>query len=150
MKALPPLSVSLFVMMACSPTAQGGDSAPQAAHFNARAVHQNDPKEVKMSIWKASGCEIPESTDAYAGQSQADVERTNGPARLVEEFRLADGVNEFRIELLNLYPLPANGDLLIRELEWMDGDCRLTVWFIQDGDEWIARHGLIWPVNAEF
>lgn len=150
MKALTLLPASLLFMTACLSNAQGGDSAVQATGSNAHAAHQSDPKEVNMSIWKASGCEAPESTDAYTGQSQADVERANGAAGLAEDFRLGDGVNEFRIELLNLYPLPANNDLLVRELGWADGDCRLTVWFTRAGDAWIARQAVIWPANAEF
>jgi hypothetical protein len=101
--------------------------------------------------WASRGCEGAAKTQAFVGLTEQAVIANLGDAAQAETFPLDwDHVTEFRIELLNLYPLPENAGLQIQELQWRSGDCNLAIWFAQEGTDWKAKDAVIWPDNVEF
>lgn len=86
------------------------------------------------------------------GKSQSQVLAKKGKPVKTEEFKLEEGMNEFRIELQNTYPLTEekNKKIKIRELTWSKGDERLTVWFHNINGTWRAINKYEWHKDMEF
>lgn len=100
--------------------------------------------------WAKGGCEKPEPVSVFNGQDTAAVAGALGKPMVHERFKLGEGMNEFRIELQNDFPLPANADLSVQEQTWAKDGCRLTLWSV-------AREGALrviratrWPEGLEF
>ena len=100
--------------------------------------------------WAAEGCSSPRTDTRWNGQPLSAVIGELGQPARDERFALGEGINEFRIELQNLFPLPANADLAVLESHWEAGNCRLTLWSVGDGDTQTVRLGSMWPADAEF
>jgi len=69
-----------------------------------------------------------------------------------DTFLIQEIVGEFRIELLNTYPLtnPKNRKVKIKELHWKDGDYNITLWFHQIDGNWVVLDGRRWHKNVDF
>lgn len=102
-----------------------------------------------MAVTASAGKEKP--LNAAIGQTEAQVIKLWGKPDAQTEFRMVEaGGQEFRIELQNTYPLPANADVRIRELTWNTGPVRETVWFHRIKGEWRGLHAKRWHKDMEF
>ncbi len=100
--------------------------------------------------WWSGGCERPETMAGFAGQDATAAGTKLGKPIGDERFALGEGMNEFRIELSNDLPLPANAAIQVHERTWAAGDCRLTLWSTErDGTARVVR-AMRWPAGAEF
>ena len=94
-------------------------------------------------------CEINEN--AYIGHHAIILERLFGKADDKQTYQIKDVEDEFRIELLNIYPPtnPENLEVRIWERTWNEGSCRTTVWFHKIGkyEEAILARG--WHKDEE-
>lgn len=100
--------------------------------------------------WTAGGCERPEPVPAYVGQAADAAAASLGAPSDEQRFKLGEGMNEFRIELRNALPLPANADLPVLERTWSKGECRLTLWSVERGGKWQVVRATRWPGGAQF
>lgn len=100
--------------------------------------------------WARHGCEQPEPVSTFSGQSVAAVTAELGEPARSERFLLGEGMNEFRVELRNDLPLPANARLPVMEYSWAEGDCRLTAWAVERHGVWTVIRATRWPAGAEF
>lgn len=102
--------------------------------------------------WRPAACSAPRPARAYVGHAQAALEAGLGPPSSHADFSLGDGVNEFRTELLNLYPpgKPETARQRIRELTWKHGGCALTTWLAERNGVWTSVLATEWPAGAEF
>lgn len=100
--------------------------------------------------WASDGCERPEALADFAGQNAETAAAALGQPISDETFQLGKGMNEFRIELQNVLPLPANAALQVRERSWAEGDCRLTLWSTERGGKAQVVRAVRWPAGAEF
>lgn len=100
--------------------------------------------------WTEMGCERPEAVSAFVGHPIKTASAELGDPISRERFGLADGMNEFRIELRNVLPLPANSATQVEERTWAKGDCRLTLWSVERDGDWRVIHAMRWPAGAEF
>ena len=97
-------------------------------------------------------------TDSMAaeivGKPYSDVQQQLGDPTSEETFELGLAVQEFRIELTNLFDesVRAENPPTIREATWaISSDQNLTVWFSQSDDEsWSAVHTLSWHPGDQF
>lgn len=94
-------------------------------------------------------CSIPR--DRFVVLSEANIIKELGRPHYKENFKIKDGMNEFRIELLNIYTQDrrANDEVRIWEHTWRRGYCRITIWFHwANGQRFsILNHG--WHKNEE-
>lgn len=90
--------------------------------------------------------------DKFHGLKYEEVTNKLGQPDTSETFRMEDDLSEFRIELLNTYPLDKveNRKVVIREETWNDGDYRSTLWFSQAGNDWKVISGLRWHKDTDF
>lgn len=107
-------------------------------------------KTMAKADWAAKPCGQVEPAPTYVGRHDDAVNTMLGPPSYDEQFSLGPGMNEFRIELLNQFPLPANAHLQVRERTWAGEDCRLTLWAVQRADAWTVVHAIRWPAGSSF
>lgn len=100
--------------------------------------------------WADAGCTGPEALSAFTGQDVEEASASLGKPLAEERFLLGEGMNEFRVELRNDLPLPANAQLPVLERSWAQGDCRLTLWAVERDGGWRVIRALRWPAGAEF
>ncbi|MCK5218406.1 hypothetical protein KAR10_02715 [bacterium] len=69
-----------------------------------------------------------------------------------ETFLMKEVVGEFRVELLNTYPVSKkeNQNVKIKEVNWQDGKYNITLWFHQVNSKWIVLNSLRWPTGTDF
>ncbi len=96
-------------------------------------------------------CVEPSRDPALNGLSLAVVKRDLGNSGDEEIFALSENtITEFRIEILNQYPLPQEQGRLIREIRWTESYCNTAVWFVQDRKTWTSFDNLTWNDDTEF
>ncbi len=84
---------------------------------------------------------------------QQQIIKNLGQPDLKETFKMKDmGPSEFRVELLNTYPLknPKNLNVEIQEWTWKKGEKQRTVWFHQVKGTWKALHWHDSDVDTEY
>jgi hypothetical protein len=98
------------------------------------------------------GSGAPTKLPQYHGLSHAQVIERLGKPKRDDQFAMSQAVGEFRVELLNTYPLsdPANADVQIQELTWEDGSYNITLWLHQVGDEWVVLNSCRWHKDVRF
>lgn len=74
--------------------------------------------------------------------------------RPIEEelFLMEDGITEFRVELLNIYPPenPDNNNVEIKELSWNQGEFIITLWFHKKNHDWVVVDSRKWYEDVDF
>lgn len=100
--------------------------------------------------WASTNCERPEPVPTYAGQDRDAASAGLGKPASEEQFGLAAGMNEFRIELRNDLPLPANASVQVNERTWAHEDCRLTLWSVERNGKWQVVRAMRWPAGTDF
>lgn len=135
------------VLAALSTAACGSPAAaPDAPTDNAA---QTQPETRMTPDWTRDGCEAPEDAPAFVGKTETALASLGKPAREAR-FALGAETNEFRIELQNLYPLPANAALPVIERTWTHQGCNLTIWLVEKDGGWTSVRALRWPEGVEF
>lgn len=130
---------SAMLVLLCAPSAMACQSQ------NPSAVEQ-----LENSGWPATDCEVTDRPEAYVGVSQARLHSILGEPSGQELFRLGSGVTEFRIELLNLYPIEDHTDRLFLEQTWSTSRCSLTIWSTDIDGRATSIDAIIYPNNIEF
>ena len=100
--------------------------------------------------WAEADCETPGAANQFVGKSQSELMAMLGPAENDRRFRLENGINEFTIELLNIYPMPENGWREILQQSWSADHCRLTVWSSHEDGVMRSVDTLAYADNVEF
>lgn len=100
--------------------------------------------------WTRDGCDRPETVAAYANLTDDELTVRLGQPHRQSEFALGAGMNEFRIELLNQFPLPANANLQVTERTWKHERCNLTIWSVQQETRLNSVIAVRWPADALF
>jgi hypothetical protein len=79
------------------------------------------------------------------------IEKLGIPERC-ETFLMKQVVGEFRVELLNTYPITKreNQNVPIKELHWKDGNYNITLWFHQVNGKWVVLNSRRWHKDIEF
>lgn len=84
--------------------------------------------------------------------TQPRVSAQYGPPTKKESYRVVERQGEFYSAIEEIYPTtePRNLDVPIEEWTWVQGDCRLTVWFHRPDGDWKALGDLVWHYADEF
>lgn len=133
---------------ACGSPAAAPD-APTAPDSPTANAAQTQPETRMTTDWTRGGCEAPENAPDFVGKAEAALAPLGKPVR-EERFELGAETNEFRIELQNLYPLPANAALPVIERTWTHQGCNLTIWLVGKDGGWTSVRALRWPEGVEF
>jgi len=136
------------VLAALSTAACGSPAAAPDAPANANAA-TTQPETRMTPDWTRGGCDAPKDAPDFVGKTEAALASLGKPAR-EERFALGAETNEFRIELQNLYPLPANAALRVIERTWAHKGCNLTIWLVEKDGGWTSVRALRWPDGVEF
>jgi hypothetical protein len=137
-----------MVLAALSTAACGSPVAAPDTPANANTA-QTQPETRMTPDWTRDGCAAPENFPDFVGKAEAALASLGKPAR-EERFALGAETNEFRIELQNLYPLPANAALPVIERTWTHQGCNLTIWLVEKQGGWTSVRALRWPEGVEF
>lgn len=134
-----------LLLLACGATpAQRTPARPEPA-----ATTDRGDKAVGED-WASKGCDQPEPMPQFVGQEADAAAHALGTPEAEERFALGKGMNEFRVELRNDFPLPANADLMVLERTWAKDDCRLTLWAVERSGAWRVARATRWPAGATF
>ena len=99
--------------------------------------------------WRGSSVD---RVDSLLGSIKDHVEEKLGKPNQTYEFSVEDGVDEFRIELLNTYPpgsARAKG-VLIREWQWKYSTFSVAVWFHLVDGRWVVLDTCRWKKGVLF
>ncbi len=109
------------------------------------------------SMQQKRGSEVAEDgvamSEANSSELYAEVVARMGPPESEEDFVMAWGEPEFRVELRNFFNRESieAGEVTLRESTWsLDGLQNLTFWFQQKDNEWRRVHSLRWQDGDEF
>lgn len=94
-------------------------------------------------------CDDNEMVTAFEGHALAAFVEALGKPDNSDEFDIADGVPEFRIQTLNI-PREPGQSYIIREHTWEMESCRLTIWGHKIGGEWEVYEALYWHEGTDF
>jgi hypothetical protein len=89
---------------------------------------------------------------ALHGRTQDEVVADLGEPNQMYEFSIEEGVDEFRIELLNTYPPghPRSRGVRIREWQWKYREFRVAVWFHLLDGRWVVLDTCGWKKGIAF
>jgi hypothetical protein len=89
---------------------------------------------------------------ALHGRTVAEVAAELGEPNQTYEFSVEDGVDEFRIELLNTYPpgQARSRGVRIREWQWKYREFSVAVWFHLVDGQWVVLDTCRWKKGIVF
>lgn len=99
--------------------------------------------------WSRKECDAPQNAPDFADKTESALAALGKPTR-EERFALGKGMNEFRIELLNIYPMATNAALPVMERTWSRKGCNLTIWFVEKRGVWTSVRASRWPDGVQF
>jgi hypothetical protein len=137
------LALGLGVILAASnPSLSGQESS---------AMKNSESKPAKMQ-WSSKTCTGIDQLPKLNGLGVKEVEALLGPAGRKDTFLLGERQDELRVMLQNTYPLskPENAKVLIQEMSWTQGACKLTVWFHKVKNTWKSFENARYSASAEF
>jgi len=87
--------------------------------------------------------------ETFVGKSYQEAEAALGTPTTEESFTMSTGLQEFRIELRNIFDPSETPE--IREVTWRrSADENLTLWFADKDGTSTAVHYMVWHPDSEF
>ena len=88
----------------------------------------------------------------YNSLLQSEMVQAFGKPDYEESFPLSKARDEMRGPLQKHFPKKFRNsqNIIIKELEWQDGDFYLTSWFKMRGNDWVVFESLRWHKDVRF
>ena len=110
----------------------------------------DDTVEQSFPALSALTCSKVSDWPEKQGLSETDINEQFGEPSETEQFILGDGVPEFRVGLLDDFPMEGNEERVFREKIWKSHGCNVAIWFTQVDGELYSVDSLTWPDGLEF
>jgi hypothetical protein len=117
-----------------------------------RNLSNAEKEKVPPLADKSWGDRPVDKIEALHGRTQDEVAANLGEPHQTYEFSIEQGVDEFRIELLNTYPPghPRSRGVRIREWQWKYREFSVAVWFHLVEGRWVVLDTCRWKKGIAF